>query len=420
MISLATASAAAPLPLTDPVYVFCVLLLIIGLAPLIGAKLRLPPLVVLILLGTILGTNVLGVLARDQQLQLLEKIGLLYIMLLAGMQMDLSNLKRLGTRALVFGLLTFGVPFSFGILSANLLGYALITGLLLGIMFSPHTLVSYPIVLRLGITRQEAVGVAVGGTVVTSILTLVGLSIVQAVASGGLGWQLWAKLLIALPLLVLVSFWVVPRFGRRIIQPETKPDSTALVPQFIFVLTCLFVIASATLLLGIDSIVGAFIAGLALNSVVSPNNVLMKQVEFVGNSVFIPCFLISVGVLCNPNVLIQHPENLGLAAIVILCAVGAKFLAAAIAGTVFKYSFAEIMTMLGLTMSRAALVLVVALYGMKTVIPSGADTILNEGLFNAIIAYIIVTCLVGPLVTNTFGQRIAQVEQPEPSYQDAG
>jgi Kef-type K+ transport system membrane component KefB len=419
MISLATASAAAPLPLTDPVYVFCVLLLIIGLAPLIGAKLRLPPLVVLILLGTILGTNVLGVLVRDQQLQLLEKIGLLYIMLLAGMQMDLSNLKRLGTRALVFGLLTFGVPFSVGILSANLLGYALMTGLLLGIMFSPHTLVSYPIVLRLGITRQEAVGVAVGGTVVTSILTLVGLSIVQAVASGGLGWQLWAKLLIALPLLVLVSFWVVLRLGRRIIQPTTQSDS-ALVPQFIFVLTCLFVIASATLLLGIDSIVGAFIAGLALNSVVSPNNILMKQVEFVGNSVFIPCFLISVGVLCNPNVLIQHPENLGLAAIVILCAVGAKFLAAALAGAVFKYSFAEIMTMLGLTMSRAALVLVVALYGMKTVIPGGTDTILNEGLFNAIIAYIIVTCLVGPLVTNTFGQRIAQVEQPEPSYQDVG
>jgi Kef-type K+ transport system membrane component KefB len=419
MISLATASAAAPLPLTDPVYVFCVLLLIIGLAPLIGAKLRLPPLVVLILLGTILGTNVLGVLVRDQQLQLLEKIGLLYIMLLAGMQMDLSNLKRLGTRALVFGLLTFGVPFSVGILSANLLGYALMTGLLLGIMFSPHTLVSYPIVLRLGITRQEAVGVAVGGTVVTSILTLVGLSIVQAVASGGLGWQLWAKLLIALPLLVLVSFWVVPRLGRRIIQPATQSDS-ALVPQFIFVLTCLFVIASATLLLGIDSIVGAFIAGLALNSVVSPNNILMQQVEFVGNSVFIPCFLISVGVLCNPNVLIQHPENLGLAAIVIVCAVGAKFLAAALAGAVFKYSFAEIMTMLGLTMSRAALVLVVALYGMKTVIPGGTDTILNEGLFNAIIAYIIVTCLVGPLVTNTFGQRIAQVEQPEPSYQDVG
>jgi Kef-type K+ transport system membrane component KefB len=268
----------------------------------------------------------------------------------------------------------------------------------------------------LGLTRQEAVGVAVGGSVVTSILTLVGLSIVQAVASGGLGWQLWAKLLLALPLLVLACFWVIPRLGRRIIQPNGE-----MVPQYIFVLTSLFVVASATLLLGIDSIVGAFIAGLALNSVVASNQALMKQVEFVGNSVFIPCFLISVGVLCNPTVLINHPENIGLAAIVILCAVGAKFLAAWIAGTVFKYSFAEIMTMLGLTMSRAALVLVIALYGMKTVIPGGLDAILNEGLFNAIIAYIIVTCLVGPLITNTFGQQIMQQgEQPQPSYQDAG
>ncbi len=147
----------------------------------------------------------------------------------------------------------------------------------------------------------------------------------------------------------------------------------------------------------------------------------MKHVEFVGNSLFIPCFLISVGVLCNPNVLIQHPENLGLAALVILLAVGTKFLAAWIAGAVFKYSMPEIMIMLGLTMSRAALVLVVALYGMKTIIPGGTAPILNEGLFNAIIAYIIVTCLTGPMITDTFGQQLAQqVTDAVPSYQDAG
>lgn len=408
--------AAAPFPLTDPVYVFCILLLVITLAPLLATKLRLPPLVMLILLGTALGTNALGVLSRDQQLQLLEKIGLLYIMLLAGMQMDLSNLKRLGIRALVFGLLTFAVPFSLGIPLTHLLGYSLVTGLLVGIMFSPHTLVSYPIVTRLGIVRQEAVGVAVGGTVVTSILTLVGLSIVQAIASGSVGWQLGVKLLVALPVLILLSFWSVPRLGQLVI----KPDAHSLLPQFLFVLTTLFVLASATLLLGVDSIVGAFIAGLALNAVVQANPTLMKQVEFVGNSLFIPCFLISVGVLCNPRVLIEHPENLGLAGLVILMAVGGKFLAAWIAGTVFKYSFSEIMIMLGLTMSRAALVLVVALYGMKTMIPGTTETIVNEGLFNAIIAYIIVTCLVGPLVTNTFGKHIAQPVSETPSLQDAG
>ncbi|WP_416676380.1 cation:proton antiporter [Egbenema bharatensis] len=416
-MTLMATPAPSMLPLTDPVYVFCVLLLMIGLAPLLGVRLHLPTLVVLILLGTLLGTNVSGVLARDQQLQLLEKIGLLYIMLLAGMQMDLSNLRQLGARALGFGLLTFGIPFSVGILAAKLLGYPLITGLLLGIMFSPHTLVSYPIVARLGIVRREAIGVAVGGTVVTSILTLVGLSIVQAVASGGVGWLLWIKLLIVLPALVGIAFWVIPRIGRWVIQPES--EGTPL--EFIFVLTCLFVIASATLLLGIDSIVGAFIAGLALNASVSSASSLMRQVEFVGNSLFIPCFLISVGVLCNPTVLIQYPENLGLAALVIVIAVGAKFLAAWIAGTAFKYSLPEIMVMLGLTMSRAALVLVVALYGMSTIIPNGTDFLLSEGLFNAIIAYIIITCLVGPMITSTFGKKMAQQAiEALPSYPDVG
>lgn len=405
MILLTTPPDTLPaLPLTDPVYVFCTLLLVIGLAPLISTKLRLPSLVVLILLGTVLGTNVFGILARDAQLQLLEKVGLLYIMLLAGMQMDLSNLRQLGTRALIFGLLTFGIPFGFGIFLAHLLGFALITGLLLGIMFSPHTLVSYPILTHLGIVRTEAVGVAIGGTVVTSILTLVGLSIVQAIASGNVGWILWFKLLVALPILALVSFWGIPQIGRFVI----KPNSDVLIQQFIFILICLFIISSATLLLGIDSIVGAFIAGLALNSLVSPTSSLMKQVEFVGNSLFIPCFLISVGVLCNPKVLIEYPKYLGLTTFVILWAVGAKFLAAWIVGTILKYSFAEIMIMLGLTMSRAALVLVVALYGMKTMIPDGSSAILNEALFNSIIAYIIVTCLVGPIVTDTFGKRLAQ------------
>ncbi|GAB4374808.1 MAG: hypothetical protein Kow00121_19710 [Elainellaceae cyanobacterium] len=403
MVFLVTPVASAPLPIADPVYVFCVLLLMISLAPLIGAKLRLPPLVVLILLGTLLGSNVLGILARDQQLQLLEKIGLLYIMLLAGMQMDLSNLKRLGVRAFVFGILTFAVPFGTGVLVSQVLGFSLVTGLLLGIMFSPHTLISYPIVTRLGIVRREAIGVAVGATVVTSILTLTGLSIVQAVASGSVGWQLWVKLFVVLPLLVLLSFWAVPKIGQKVI----RPDAPSLIPQFLFVLSCLFVISSATLLLGVDSIVGAFIAGLALNTVVQTESPLAKHVEFVGNSLFIPCFLISVGVLCNPRVLVEHPENLGLAGVVILCAVGAKFIAAWITGYLFKYSFAEVMIMLGLTMSRAALVLVIALYGMKTIVPGSTASLLTEGLFNATIAYIILTCLAGPLVTNTFGKQLA-------------
>ncbi len=418
-------SGIVTLPLTDPVYIFCVVLLIIAIAPFLSQLLKLPQLVVLIILGTILGNNVLGIISRDAQLILLEKIGLLYIMLLAGLQMDLKNFKRLGMRSLFFGCLTFGIPLIVGILSGYWLTGAILSSLLLGILYSPHTLVSYPIMTRLGIVQQEAVGVAVGGTIVTSIFTLVGLSIVQAFAGGSVGIWLWIKLLIFLPILAFLCFWGIPKIGQRIIiqndilpslsvngekaeergslQPM-QPSSDSLNKQYIFVLTCLFITASATLLLGIDSIVGAFIAGLALNSLIPLTSPLMKQIEFVGNSLFIPAFMISVGVLSNPRVLFTHPENLGIALVIIIGAVGAKFLAALIAGQLYKYSLAEIMVMFSLTMSRAALVLVVALFGKNA-------GILNEGIFNGIIVYIIVTCLASPLIADVFGKRVAEKQQ---------
>lgn len=395
-----SANSPQTLPLTDPVFVFCVVLLVIAIAPSIAHRLRVSPLVILIVLGTILGSNVTGVLARDAQLILLEKIGLLYIMLLAGLQMDLSNFRQLGVRSLIFGLLTFAIPLTVGIVYGQLMAYGLLTALLLGILYSPHTLVSYPIVTRLGIVQQEAVSVAVGGTIVTSILTLMGLSIEQAF-SGNSGSSvsilLWIKLLIVLPLLVGLCLWGIPKLGRRLVFNQAK---NSLITQFIFILSCLFVVASATLLLGLDSIVGAFIAALALNPLMKKDFELMDRLEFVGSSLFIPAFLISVGVLCNPRVLVNHPENIGVALVVIIGAVGGKFLAAWIAGQVFKYSFDEIMVMLGLTMSRAALVLVIALFGKQ----SG---LLSEELFNDIVIYILVTCLVGPFVTDIFGRRLA-------------
>ncbi|MFQ4142366.1 cation:proton antiporter [Chlorogloeopsis sp. ULAP02] len=390
-------ASGTPLPLTDPVYIFCILLLAIATAPLIAKLLHLPPLVVLIILGAILGSNVLGILARDSQLILLEKIGLLYIMLLAGLQMDLSKFRQVGVRSLIFGLLTFGLPLTVGIVCGHWLTTSFLGSALLGILYSPHTLVSYPIVTVLGIVQKEAVAVAIGGTIVTSILTLSGLSIVQAIAGGNVGILLWIKLLILLPLLVLICLWGIPKFGRRFLFNQSIPS---LRNQFIFILSSLFLTASAALLLGVDSIVGAFIAGLSLNPLIKNEKSLMERVEFIGNSLFIPAFLISVGILSNPRILFTHPENLGLALVVVAGAVGGKFLAAWIAGLIFHYSFAEVMTILGLTMSRAALVLVIALYGKQV-------GLLNEGLFNAIIFYILITCLIGPLVTNAFGKKVA-------------
>lgn len=385
------------LPLEEPVYIISLLSSIILITPWIAARLRVPPLIVLIGLGMLIGTNGLEIVARDDQLKLLEKFGLLYIMLIAGLQMDLSNIRRLGLRALLFGLLTFGIPFSLGVASGKFMQYGVLTALLVGILYSPHTLVSYPIVTQQRIAQAESVGVAVGGTVVTSILTLTSLSILQSVHGGSVGIELAIRLVILLPLLVLFCFWGIPKAGQRIFQQNASNTLT----QFIFVLACLFGVASATVFLNVDSIVGAFIAGLSLNRLVPFTSPLMKQIEFVGNSLFIPCFLISVGVLANPRIFFTHPENLGLTLAIVITAVGAKVAAAGLAGWKFQYSFAEVMLMSSLTLSRAALVLVIALFGKEA-------GLLNEGIFNAIIAYIVCTCLIGPLFANRFAQEVKQ------------
>jgi Kef-type K+ transport system membrane component KefB len=386
--------------LSDPVYIFCVLLLVILISPLLATRLRIPPLISQILLGAILGTNGLGILQRDERLILLERIGLLYIMLLAGIQMDLKNFQRLGIRALVFGLMTFGIPLVLGLASGRILGYSWLAACLLGILYSPHTLMAYPIVAALGLAQQESVAVAVGGTVITTVLTLSGYAMIQATHAGTVGLWLWVKLLVILPLIMGLCFWGIPKLGR----PFLEQDSEYSTVPFIFVLGCMLSVASVTHALGVDAIVGAFIAGLALNTLVPLTSPLMEQIAFVGNSLFIPAFAISVGVLSKLQGLLQDPQNLGLVALMITGAVVGKFLAAGIAGKIFQYAFSKIMVIWGLTVSRSALVLVIGLYGKSV-------ELLPEPAFNAVIVYIMVTCLMGPIVAAKFGQAELELEQ---------
>lgn len=394
------------LPLQDPVYAFSVLLVILLLAPVIAKPLKLPALVVLILLGCLLGSNGLGIIARDAQLIFLEKVGLLYIMLLAGLQMDLSDLQRLGMRALIFGLLTFGLPFAVGIVSGQMMinmgiitvaGSSGLAAALLGILYSPHTLLAYPSMTRLGLAQRESIGVAVGGTVLTAMLTLVGFALIQAMAEGQIGLTLWLKLLVGLPLLATLCFWGVPQLGRWFFNPKAE---VPLGLQFIFVVATLFVIASATQGLGVDSIVGAFIAGLALNRSIPIESDLMNRIDFVGNSLFIPAFMVSVGVLANPKVFVSAPGSLGIAGVIIGGAVASKWVSAWLVGRWFDYEPMEVWTLFSLTIPRAALVLVITLFGKEA-------GLVDDNIFNAVIAYIVVTCLLGPILSEWAGQKLA-------------
>jgi Kef-type K+ transport system membrane component KefB len=384
-------------PLHEPIYIVCVLFLILSIASPLARLLRIPQLVILIGLGAIVGNNILGILERNDQLILLEKIGLMYIMLMAGLQMDLANLRQIGSRSLIFGLLTFGIPMLIGIVSGYIWGASGLTLLLLGILYSPHTLISYPIVTRYKLAHLPVVSVAVGGTVVTSILTLMGLSLLRGWTQGESTSLLWIKLLLIFPMFVVSYIWLVQRFGQQLF----KKNEVQLPVQFTFILTCLFIAAAVTTLLGMDAIVGAFVAGLALNQLMRQQHSLMSQLDFVSNHLFIPAFLISVGVLCDPTVIIRQFSALGLALGMVTGAVSGKFLAAWLASRWFSFSRNEAVLLCGLTLSRAALVMVIALFGREA-------KLLDDGLFNSAIFYILVTCLFSPLIVERFTQTILE------------
>ncbi|MEM9136781.1 MAG: cation:proton antiporter, partial [Cyanobacteria bacterium P01_F01_bin.42] len=311
----------------------------------------------------------------------------------------LSNLNRLGKRSLVFGLLTFSVPFGFGLLAGKILGLSLIASCIIGLIFSPHVLIAYPTIIRLGLAQKEYIGVTVGATAITSVLTLVGFSIVQGGALGNLGPLFWLKILLGLPLLILISLWTVPKLGKPLIN-ENQSD---LKRSFTFILATLFVISGLTTLLGVDAIVGAFVAGLVLNPLVPLNSQLMDRIEFVGNGIFIPCFMVSVGLLCNPRIFVSNPGIISVTLLIFALSFIGKAVPATLISRVFSYSAIEGLTVFSLTMARAALVVVIALFAQKF------DLISSE-IFNAAIAYILLTCLTGTILTEWIAPKLASAE----------
>ncbi|MGK7911659.1 MAG: cation:proton antiporter [Synechococcus sp.] len=370
-----------------------------AIAPLLSKRLRIPSLVLLISIGAIAGTHGLGWLERDAQLILMEKIGLLMIMLLAGLQTDLSDLRRVGPRALVFGLLTFGVPFTIGVATGSLLDLGLFGIVLMGLLYSPHMLVSFPLVAEMGWAQSEVVAVAVGGTAVTTVITLAGYAIVQAAATGAVDLLLWVRLLVLLPALAIACWIGLPYLGRVAFAPTDRGVLQLSIPTRVaLVLAIVFAIASLTQLLGVDGIVGAFIVGLALNRTIpAGGSEVVAHLETIGNGLFIPAFLISAGVLCNLRVFVTQPASLLLGLAIVVGACGGKVIAAWLAGKWFGYDWPEMLVMSGLTLSRAALILVIVLFGQEA-------GLLESQLFNASIVYVALTLLMGPLVTEWGGK----------------
>lgn len=389
-------------PITDPTWIFFLVLVIILFAPVVLERLRIPHIIGMILAGIIVGEHGLNILSRDSSFELFGKVGLYYIMFLAGLEMNMEDFKSIRVKAVVLGLLAFIFPLGIGIwTNMSLLGYGIITSVLLASMYASHTLIAYPIVIRYGINRQRAVSIAVGGTAVTDTLTLLVLAVIGGMFKGDQGQMLW--LWLVLKVLVLGGFivYAFPRISRWFFRRYSDN-----VVQYIFVLAMVFLGAGLMEIVGMEGILGAFLAGLVLNRLIPHVSPLMNHLEFVGNALFIPYFLIGVGMLINVNILFGHIDSLKVAVVMIVVALLGKWIASWLTQKIYKMRTVERELMFGLSNAQAAATLAAVLVGYNIILPDG-QRLLNEDVLNGTILLILVTCVVSSFITEHAAKHLA-------------
>ncbi|MBW3659359.1 MAG: cation:proton antiporter [Actinobacteria bacterium] len=388
------------LPLTDAAWLFVAVMTAILVAPIIARWLRLPVLVTLVLLGMVAGPGALGLLEREGPLEIIGEAGLLYLMFVAGLELDLKEFTRRRAHALGFGFAGFALPMLIGTAVIALMGFELLAALLLASCWASHTLLTYPTFRTHGAAKNRAVATSVGATILTDISALLVLVVVVQANAGDLGPSLWLTLAAGFAALAVLASWVLPRVGKSFFA--TFGDGRN--PRFIFAMLAMFGLAAVGELAGIEAIVGAFLAGLGLNKLVPAGSPLMHRIEFVGDAFMIPIFLLSVGLLIEPAVLVS-PKVLAVAAGFTAIALGTKFLAAYGVGRVLKFERSEIGAMYALTSAQAAATLAAAMIGVQA-------EIIDAETLNAVVVVILVTCLVSTSLAARYAPQLPQDQRP--------
>jgi Kef-type K+ transport system membrane component KefB/nucleotide-binding universal stress UspA family protein len=401
------------LPLENPVLIFSIILFIILFTPIILARLRIPQLIGLILAGALIGPNGLYIMQRGESIELFGTVGLLYIMFLAGLEIDLGDFKKNSRKSMVFGMFTFLIPMALGTLAGlYILGFSVPASVLLASMFASHTLIAYPIVSKLGVAKNRAVNITVGGTMITDTLALLTLAVIVGMSTGEISTQFWIRLGLSVLAFGLIVLLVFPIIGRWFFK---RFDDN--ISQYIFVLGIVFMGAFLAEAAGIEAIIGAFLAGLALNRLIPHTSPLMNRIEFVGNALFIPFFLIGVGMLIDFASFVEDFETIFVAIVMTIVATVSKFLAAWLTQKTFKFSSIERNLIFGLSNAQAAATLAAVLVGYNIVLgesPEGAPIrLLNESVLNGTILMILVTCTIASFVTQKGAQQQAAAETVE-------
>ena len=389
-------------PITDTTWIFFIVLCIILFAPLLFTKLRMPHIIGMIFAGLLIGPHGFNILAYDSSFELFGDVGLFYIMFLASLEINMQEMKMAQGGAVLLGLTAFIFPLAIGVVAnMTLLDYGLAASVLLASMYASHTLIAYPIVARYGLSRLRCVNFAVGGTIVTDTLTLFVLAVIGGLYKGDAGAWFFPALLLKMILLTLFIVYLFPRIARYFFRKYNDG-----IIQYIFVMAMLFLGAGLMELVGMEGILGAFITGLALNRLIPRSSPLMKHIEFVGNALFIPYFLIGVGMIINLKVLFGGGNALMVAGVMIVIALFGKWLASLVTQKVYGMSGDERRLMFGLSNAQAAATLAAVLVGYNIILEDGSR-LLNDDVLNGTIVLILVTCVISSILTETSSRKIA-------------
>ena len=383
------------LPLQEPVLIFGFAVLIFLIFPILMKKLRVPAIIGPIIAGIIVGPNGLEILARDSTIELLGTVGLLFIMFIAGLELDLDGFKKYRNRSILFGILSFSIPLILGTLVGLWLDLSMLSAVLFGAIFSTHTLLGYPAISRLGVTKNKAVTTAVGGTLLTDSLALLVLAVIAGASQENLTFGFLVSLIIATTLFAVVVLVLTPYLTKWFFQRSNNEGAL----EFNFVLAILFVAGAISLFVGLEPIIGAFLAGLALNRYIYDHGPLMNRIRFTANALFIPFFLLSVGMLMDLSVLISSPRTLLIIILITIVAVGSKLLASWVTSKVYGYSKTENKVMFGLSTTHAAATLAITLVGYQF-------GLFDQQIINAVIVIILVTCILGPYFCEKYGRKL--------------
>jgi Kef-type K+ transport system membrane component KefB len=395
------------LPLADPVLKFLLILCIILFVPILTEKIKIPQLLGLIIAGAIIGPYGINLIVRDSSIILSGTAGLLYIMFLAGLEIDMNDFKKNVWKSTILGLYGFFIPMILGtIVVLYVLGFSMMTSILLASMFASHTLITYPIVSKLGITRNIAVNISVGSTLITNVLALLVLAVIVGMTSGDISQSFWIRLVISFLIFFLIIMFVFPVIARWFFKQFSDNVS-----QYIFVLTMVFLGAVLSQVAGIEAIIGAFLAGLALNRLIPRTSPLMNRIDFVGNAIFIPFFLIGVGMLIDYRAFFSSYETIKVAVVISVVATVSKLIAAWLTQKTFKFSVDERRLIFGMTNAQAAATLAAVLVGYNIIIGTDSEgspvRLLNDAILNGTIIMILVTCTVASFATERGAKNVA-------------